>query len=98
MKPEAIGDPHNLEDPRICEWGTEARTDDGPSDSHYPRLLAEVTDFMTLNAGDMLHVGIPENAPLAVAGDVVRIAIDGIGCLDNPVVGNQGRAEGGEAV
>ncbi|MEX2461551.1 MAG: fumarylacetoacetate hydrolase family protein [Paenibacillaceae bacterium] len=50
------------------------------------RLIAEITDFMTLSAGDMLLVGIPENAPLAKAGDRVRIEIDGIGCLENPIV------------
>lgn len=51
-----------------------------------PRLIAEITDFMTLYAGDVLLVGIPEHAPLAKAGDRVRVEIDGIGYLENPVV------------
>lgn len=49
-------------------------------------LIADVTDFMTLNAGDMLLVGVPEGAPLAKAGDHVRIEIDGVGCLENTIV------------
>ncbi|MEH6944752.1 fumarylacetoacetate hydrolase family protein [Bacillus sp. JJ722] len=49
-------------------------------------LLADVTDFMTLQAGDVLLVGIPENAPLAKKGDLIRIEIDEIGYLENTIV------------
>lgn len=49
------------------------------------QLVADVTDFMTLNEGDVLLVGTPENAPRAGAGDRVRIEIDGIGALENAV-------------
>ncbi|MCM3399880.1 fumarylacetoacetate hydrolase family protein [Oceanobacillus profundus] len=50
------------------------------------RLLEEVTDFMTLYEGDILLVGVPENAPLAKENDSVKIEIDGIGTLTNKVV------------
>jgi 5-oxopent-3-ene-1,2,5-tricarboxylate decarboxylase/2-hydroxyhepta-2,4-diene-1,7-dioate isomerase len=50
------------------------------------RLIADVTDFMTLSAGDVLHVGTPEQAPLARAGDRVSVEIDGVGWLENPIV------------
>ncbi|BAU28292.1 5-carboxy-2-oxohept-3-enedioate decarboxylase HpaG1 subunit [Aneurinibacillus soli] len=50
------------------------------------RLLVDVTDFMTLNPGDVLLVGVPEDAPLAGAGDQVRIEIDEVGWLENTVV------------
>lgn len=50
------------------------------------RLIADVTDFMTLNRGDVLLVGVPEQAPLAKAGDRVRIEIDGVGWLENTIV------------
>lgn len=49
------------------------------------QLLADVTDFMTLDAGDVLLVGVPHGAPLVSAGDRVRIEIDGVGCLVNTV-------------
>ena len=49
------------------------------------RLLAEVTEFMTLEAGDLLLVGVPEGAPRVRAGDRVAIEIDGLGRLENPV-------------
>ena len=46
------------------------------------RLLAEVTGFMTLRAGDILHLGIALNGPQAGAGDRVRLEIDGFAPLD----------------
>lgn len=45
-------------------------------------LLADVTAFMTLRAGDLLHVGIALGAPLARAGDRVRLDIAGFAPLD----------------
>lgn len=59
------------------------------------KLLAEVTDFMTLYAGDTLLVGVPENAPHAKAGDVVRIEIEGVGVLENTIVPEQEAMKGG---
>lgn len=50
------------------------------------RLIADITDFMTLHVGDTLLVGVAEGAPLAKAGDRVRIEIDGVGSLENTVV------------
>jgi 5-oxopent-3-ene-1,2,5-tricarboxylate decarboxylase/2-hydroxyhepta-2,4-diene-1,7-dioate isomerase len=50
------------------------------------QLIAEVSQFMTFYAGDTLLVGVPEQAPLAQAGDQVRIEIDQIGSLQNHVV------------
>ncbi|MGT2490562.1 fumarylacetoacetate hydrolase family protein [Cupriavidus basilensis] len=37
------------------------------------QLLADVTAFMSLEAGDVLLAGVPEGAPLARAGDTVEI-------------------------
>jgi 5-oxopent-3-ene-1,2,5-tricarboxylate decarboxylase/2-hydroxyhepta-2,4-diene-1,7-dioate isomerase len=50
------------------------------------RLLADVTEFMTLRPGDLLMVGVPEGAPRARAGQRVAIEIDGVGRLENPLV------------
>ncbi|HJF33454.1 MAG TPA: fumarylacetoacetate hydrolase family protein [Sporosarcina psychrophila] len=51
-----------------------------------PRLLADVTEFMTLSPGDVLLVGVPEEAPQARGGDKIRIEIAGIGSLENFIV------------
>ncbi|BAC14822.1 4-hydroxyphenylacetate degradation bifunctional isomerase : decarboxylase (divided with OB2865 and OB2866) [Oceanobacillus iheyensis HTE831] len=49
------------------------------------QLMEEVTDFMTLYEGDVLLVGVPENAPIAKENDRVIIEIDNIGTLVNKV-------------
>ena len=51
-----------------------------------PRLIADISEFMTLRAGDVLLIGEPDNAPLAGPGDRVRVEIDGAGWLENPIV------------
>jgi 5-oxopent-3-ene-1,2,5-tricarboxylate decarboxylase/2-hydroxyhepta-2,4-diene-1,7-dioate isomerase len=50
------------------------------------RLLADVTEFMTLQAGDVLMLGTPRDMPLARAGERVAVEVDGIGRIENPVV------------
>ena len=49
------------------------------------RLIAEVSDFMTLAPGDVLSVGVAAGAPRARVGQRVSIAINGLGRLDNPL-------------
>jgi 5-oxopent-3-ene-1,2,5-tricarboxylate decarboxylase/2-hydroxyhepta-2,4-diene-1,7-dioate isomerase len=49
------------------------------------KLIADINEFMTLHAGDVLLVGEPDNAPLAGIGDRVRVEIEGLGALENPV-------------
>jgi 5-oxopent-3-ene-1,2,5-tricarboxylate decarboxylase/2-hydroxyhepta-2,4-diene-1,7-dioate isomerase len=49
-------------------------------------LIAEVSEFMTLRAGDLLAVGVPEHPPLARAGDEVTVEVEGVGRLENSLV------------
>lgn len=51
-----------------------------------PRLIADVTDFMTLSPGDILMLGVAAGRPSARAGDRIRIEAAGIGSIENPVV------------
>ena len=45
------------------------------------RLIADITEFLTLRPGDIILVGEPHDAPLARAGDHVRVDIDGLAPL-----------------
>ncbi len=45
------------------------------------QLLADVSEWMTLNAGDVLLVGVRYQAPQAKAGSAVRISAEGLGSL-----------------
>jgi 5-oxopent-3-ene-1,2,5-tricarboxylate decarboxylase/2-hydroxyhepta-2,4-diene-1,7-dioate isomerase len=50
------------------------------------RLLADVTEFMTLFPGDVLTIGVAAGAPRARAGQTVTITIHGVGELENTLV------------
>ncbi|WP_082234537.1 fumarylacetoacetate hydrolase family protein [Halobacillus massiliensis] len=50
-----------------------------------PELLRDVTEFMTLNAGDLLIAGTGAHPPLAGDGDLITIEIDEVGRLENSV-------------
>jgi 5-oxopent-3-ene-1,2,5-tricarboxylate decarboxylase / 2-hydroxyhepta-2,4-diene-1,7-dioate isomerase len=59
------------------------------------RLIADVTDFMTLAPGDILMLGASAGAPTACAGQRVSVTIDGLGQLDNPLVAERASVDAG---
>jgi 5-oxopent-3-ene-1,2,5-tricarboxylate decarboxylase/2-hydroxyhepta-2,4-diene-1,7-dioate isomerase len=48
------------------------------------RLLADVTEFMTLMPGDVLALGAAAPAPRVRSGQTVTIAVDGLGSINIP--------------
>jgi 5-oxopent-3-ene-1,2,5-tricarboxylate decarboxylase/2-hydroxyhepta-2,4-diene-1,7-dioate isomerase len=50
------------------------------------QLLADVSEFMTLNAGDALMLGCDVGRPLARVGDRIEISAPGLGSLSNTLV------------
>jgi len=50
------------------------------------RLIADVTEFMTLYPGDVLMVGVAAGAPRARAGRRVTVTIPGVGQLESTLV------------
>jgi 5-oxopent-3-ene-1,2,5-tricarboxylate decarboxylase / 2-hydroxyhepta-2,4-diene-1,7-dioate isomerase len=53
------------------------------------RLLADVTEFMTLRRGDILLLGVAFGAPRARAGQSFAIDIEGLGRLDGRLIGQE---------
>jgi 2-keto-4-pentenoate hydratase/2-oxohepta-3-ene-1,7-dioic acid hydratase in catechol pathway len=51
-----------------------------------PALVAHISRIMTLEPGDLIATGTPSGVGPLAAGDVVEIAIGGVGSLSNPVV------------
>lgn len=51
-----------------------------------PKLIADVTEFLTLYPGDVLLAGITHAGPVAGAGDAIAVDIPGIGRLENRIV------------
>lgn len=49
-------------------------------------LIADISDFMTLAAGDLLLVGLPHDAPRVTAGKRVRVTCEGLPALETHFV------------
>ena len=50
-----------------------------------PDLLEEISSFMTLEKGDVISTGTPMGISPIYKGDNVRLKIEGVGILENPV-------------
>lgn len=48
-------------------------------------LIRYISQIMTLEPGDLIATGTPEGVGPVVAGNVIEVAIEGIGKLSNPV-------------
>ncbi len=51
-----------------------------------PELIEYITEFMTLEPGDMIWTGTPKGISHIYPGDIVRLEIDQIGVLENEVI------------
>ena len=61
-----------------------------------PEIIEFITRFMTLEPNDMILTGTPKGLSHVHAGDVMRLEIDGLGTLENPVV-EEPTTRGGDA-
>ena len=49
-------------------------------------LIAYITEFKTMQRGDLIYTGTPKGISHVHAVDVMRVEIPGIGALENEVV------------
>jgi 2-keto-4-pentenoate hydratase/2-oxohepta-3-ene-1,7-dioic acid hydratase in catechol pathway len=90
---DELGDPHGL---RLRTWVNDELRQDASTDDLIFNCFEQVEHLstaFTLEVGDLVATGTPAGVGMAMqppqwlqAGDVVRIEIDGIGVLENPVV------------
>ena len=101
LTPDEIADPHRL---RLRTWvNDDLRQDSSTDDMIFScwAMVEELSTVFTLEPGDVVSTGTPAGVGAGfdppkwlVAGDTVRIEIEGIGVLENPVIdeGNSGRS------
>jgi 5-oxopent-3-ene-1,2,5-tricarboxylate decarboxylase/2-hydroxyhepta-2,4-diene-1,7-dioate isomerase len=53
------------------------------------QLLVDITEFMTLNPGDVLLTGVPLGGPIAAMGSDVTVEIEGLGKLTTHITGDR---------
>lgn len=90
---DELGDPHRLS---LRTWVSGDLRQDATTDDLIFSCFEQVaylSEAMTLEPGDVVSTGTPAGVGVAsdpprwlVAGDVVRVEIEGIGSLENPVV------------
>ena len=89
---DEVADPHNL-DLRVS-IGDEVLQSSNTKHLIFtiPQLIAYLSSVMTLEPGDVIATGTPAGVGAArkpqrwlLAGDLVRVEIDGLGALENPV-------------
>ena len=82
----AIPDPHNLALRTFVNG--ELRQEGTTADLIFsiPYLIAYLSDFMTLQPGDMIATGTPKGLSDVVPGDEVVVEVDGVGRLVNRIV------------
>ncbi len=93
VTPDEIGDPHSL---RLRTWvNDELRQDSNTKELIFDcfTLVEHFSTAFTLEPGDLIATGTPSGVGIAmkppkllVEGDVVRIEIEGIGQIENPVI------------
>ena len=79
----AVGDPDALHIEVRIDGQVAQRASTADLIRPVARLIADVTQFMTLEAGDILLAGAPHGAPRARAGQRYEIGISGVGTLGN---------------
>jgi 2-keto-4-pentenoate hydratase/2-oxohepta-3-ene-1,7-dioic acid hydratase in catechol pathway len=93
VTPDEIADPHRL---RIRTWvNDDLRQDASTDDMIFScwEMVEELSTVFTLEVGDVISTGTPAGVggsfdppKWLVAGDRVRIEVEGIGILENPVI------------
>jgi 5-oxopent-3-ene-1,2,5-tricarboxylate decarboxylase/2-hydroxyhepta-2,4-diene-1,7-dioate isomerase len=87
VTPDEIDDPDDLELRAFVNG--ELRQQGNTSSMIHPvsELIAFISSFMTLEPGDMIWTGTPRGISHVRPGDTMRLEIDHLGALENPVIG-----------
>ncbi|MFK5602777.1 fumarylacetoacetate hydrolase family protein [Haloferax volcanii] len=84
-----LADPDHLPDDASISLRVNGETRQDSSIEHLifsiPDLVAEITTYMTLEAGDVISTGTPEGVGPLADGDTVEVEVEGVGVLEHRV-------------
>ena len=83
-----VPDPHQLALKTYVNGELRQHGSTGNMVNNIPELIAYLSAFMTLQAGDVILTGTPEGVSDVVAGDRVVTEIERLGSLHNTIVGD----------
>jgi 5-oxopent-3-ene-1,2,5-tricarboxylate decarboxylase / 2-hydroxyhepta-2,4-diene-1,7-dioate isomerase len=83
---DEVPDPHDLELRAYVNGELRQKGHTGGMIRRIPELIEHVTGFMTLEENDVILTGTPKGVSHVYPGDVMRLEIDGLGALENPIV------------
>jgi 5-oxopent-3-ene-1,2,5-tricarboxylate decarboxylase / 2-hydroxyhepta-2,4-diene-1,7-dioate isomerase len=83
---EDIPDVHNIELRTYVNGELRQRGNTRDLIYTIPDLIEFISSFMTLQPGDMILTGTPKGISHVKPGDMMRLEIDGLGVLENPVL------------
>jgi len=84
----AISDPHNLDLTLKVNGEVRQKSNTSRMIFKIPELISYLSNYMTLNAGDIVATGTPEGVSELHPGDVVEAEISELGELKNIVAGS----------
>jgi 5-oxopent-3-ene-1,2,5-tricarboxylate decarboxylase/2-hydroxyhepta-2,4-diene-1,7-dioate isomerase len=85
---DEVSNPHDLRLRTLVNGTVTQQGHTGNMVNDIPALIEYLSDFMTLQAGDVILTGTPEGVVNVNVGDIVVTEIDGIGNLVNTIVGD----------
>lgn len=83
---DEVPDPHDLELRAYVNGELRQKGHTGAMVRRIPELIEHISGFMTLEEDDVILTGTPKGVSPVRPGDVMRLEIDGLGALENPVV------------
>ncbi|HEX6989403.1 MAG TPA: fumarylacetoacetate hydrolase family protein, partial [Bacillota bacterium] len=81
-----IDDPHNLSLRAYVNGELRQEGNTAQLLRKIPELIAFITSFMTLDPDDIILTGTPRGISHVHPGDVMRLEVEGLGALENPVI------------
>lgn len=84
--PDEVPDPLHIDVELKVNGETRQKDNTRSMTFDIPFLISWISRYHTLYPGDVITTGTPEGMQPVVAGDVMEVIVEGVGCLRNPVV------------